>query len=114
MITQLKKENPEASEAKSESSLKDTDQEEEEEQEEEPRLSQMSDYQIKGKLKPSGVVFSTHIDPDASSDDEKTASRMEASMMAKKIEATLESSAMDKMSKSALADMKAQKEKLLA
>ena len=44
VITQMKKENPEASEAKSESSLKDSDQEEEEEQEEDPRLSQMSDY----------------------------------------------------------------------
>ena len=54
------------------------------------------------------------IDPDASSEDEKTASQMEASKMAKKIEATLSDDAIDKMSKSALSDLKAQKEKLAA
>jgi hypothetical protein len=47
------------------------------------------------------------VDPDASSDDEKTASRMEASMMSKKIEASLTDATMNNMSKSALADLKA-------
>ena len=35
-----------------------------------PGESELSDYKIKRKLKPSGVVFGIHIDPDESSEEE--------------------------------------------
>ena len=98
----MKKEDPNNSTAQSESSLKDSEEEEPEELEEDLQLSQMSDHHVKRKLKPSGVCFQTNIDPDASSDDEKTASRMEASAMAKQLDAATSDSKMAKLSKSSL------------
>jgi hypothetical protein len=68
--------------------------------------SQLSDYHVKRKLKPSGVVITMHIDPDASSDEEKSVSRMEKSAMMKKIEGKLEGSAMDRMDKDEIAKIK--------
>ena len=64
----MKKDDPNASE---ESSIT----EEEEEVEEEEPNSKMTDIDENGvkkpkKLKPSGIVYSTHIDPDASSEEE--------------------------------------------
>ena len=46
----------------------------------------MTEYQKVRKLKPSGVLMSIHIDPDASSDEDQTVSRMERSVMMKRIE----------------------------
>ena len=67
-LARLKKDDPNASE---ESSIT----EEEEEVEEDGPDSKMTDMDENGvkklkKLKPSGIVFATHIDPDASSEEE--------------------------------------------
>ena len=65
----MKKDNPEASE---ESSITEEDEEIEDDEVHDSKMTDIDDNGVKKlkKLKPSGIVFFAHIDPDASSEEE--------------------------------------------
>ena len=76
----------------------------------------MSDYATKRKLKPSGVIYQTHIDPDASSDEEQSITRMERSSLEKRVSSItdkLGGAVIEKIDKKAAAELKAKKEEAL-